>query len=247
MEFLKSFRTQSINDLLKFVNCAWFMKIFLSHISEYFLIKLLSICRTLWWRRSARRWWIGWWSRSRQRQILRIRINRRHDLSRHNRRCSRGDWGCGRCQSWCRYGADVGQAHFSIEVHVMVLQLIVQLIVELVHLVVLSQVLSDLGMAVLVVGHDDIARISRRHARFAVVLSRQITLPVLFILANVLNAERVSVVNQQRLALKTNKTSRKILLLIAWESSVVSSPRWLNINCSLPWIQRSPGRTVGND
>lgn len=53
----------------------------------------------------------------------------------------------------------------------MIVQLIVQLIVKLVHFVVLSQVLSDLGMAVFVVGHDYITSIGGGDACLAVVLS----------------------------------------------------------------------------
>lgn len=55
-------------------------------------------------------------------------------------------------------------------------------------------------MAVLVVGHDDVASVRGGHARLAVELARQVALPVLLVLADVLNAEGVPVVDQQRLA-----------------------------------------------
>lgn len=55
-------------------------------------------------------------------------------------------------------------------------------------------------MAVFVVGHDDVAGVRRGDARLAVVLARQVALPVLFVLADVLDAEGVAVVHQQRLA-----------------------------------------------
>lgn len=87
------------------------------------------------------------------------------------------------------------------------LELIVQLIVELVHLVVLSQVLSNLGVAVLVVGDDDVAGVGCGDASLAVVLARQVALPVLLVLSYVLNAERVAVVHQQRLALNRDRES----------------------------------------
>lgn len=84
----------------------------------------------------------------------------------------------------------------------MIVQLIVKLIMELVHLVILPQMLSNFSVAMLVVGDDNVTCISRRHSRFAIVLSRQIALPVFFVLANILNAERVSIMNQQWFALK---------------------------------------------
>lgn len=66
--------------------------------------------------------------------------------------------------------------------------------------VVLAQVLADLRVAVLVVGNDDLAGLGGGDARLAVELARQIALPVLFVLADVLDAERVAIVHQQRLA-----------------------------------------------
>lgn len=60
--------------------------------------------------------------------------------------------------------------------------------------------LPDLGVAVLVVRHDDIAGIGRGDPGLAVVLARQVALPVLLVLADVLDAERVPIVHQQRLA-----------------------------------------------
>lgn len=54
----------------------------------------------------------------------------------------------------------------------MVGELITQLVVQLVHLVVLSQVLSNLSMTVLVVRDDDIPGIGGCYASFAVVLPR---------------------------------------------------------------------------
>lgn len=65
--------------------------------------------------------------------------------------------------------------------------------------------LSNFRVAVLVVRYDDVARIGGGDACFAVVLSRQIALPVFFVLPNVLNAKRVTVVHQQRFAFKTNR------------------------------------------
>jgi hypothetical protein len=148
----------------------------LSAFEYFFRLKLLSIWGTLWWH-CWRRWWVRWRARSwrTHRQIFRIRINRWHTLSRHNRRCSRRNWGCGRCQSWrrCRDRTHVWQTHFSFsKVHVVIVQLIVQLIMEFVHFVVLSQMLSNLCVTVLVVRYDDVARICRRYTRFTVVLSR---------------------------------------------------------------------------
>lgn len=71
----------------------------------------------------------------------------------------------------------------------MIVQLIVKLIMKLVHLVILSQVLSDLSVAMFVVGYDDVTCISCRHSCLAVVFTRQIALPVFFVFANILNAE----------------------------------------------------------
>lgn len=67
------------------------------------------------------------------------------------------------------------------------------------HLVVLAEVLSDLRVAMLVVGHDYVARLGRRNTSLAIELSRQVALPVLLVLAHVLNAERVAVMDKQRL------------------------------------------------
>lgn len=60
--------------------------------------------------------------------------------------------------------------------------------------------LADFGVTMLVVGDNDLAVLGGRHSGLAVELTRQIALPVLLILAHVLNAERVSVVDQQRFA-----------------------------------------------
>lgn len=49
--------------------------------------------------------------------------------------------------------------------------------------------LADFCVAVLVVGDDNFAGICRCDASFAIVLSREIALPVLFVFADVLNAE----------------------------------------------------------
>lgn len=60
--------------------------------------------------------------------------------------------------------------------------------------------LPNLRVAVFVVGHDDVAGVGRRDPGLAVVLARQIALPVLFVLPDVLDAEGVTVVHQQGLA-----------------------------------------------
>jgi type IV secretory pathway TrbD component len=85
----------------------------------------------------------------------------------------------------------------------MIVELVVQLVLQALHLVVFSQVLANFGVAVLVIGDDDFTGIGRCHPRFAVVLSREIALPVLFILPNVLDAERITIVNQQRFSCKS--------------------------------------------
>lgn len=73
--------------------------------------------------------------------------------------------------------------------------------VQLLHrFVVLAQVLPDLRVAVLVVRDDNVAGVRGGDARLAVVLPRQVALPVLFVLPDVLDAERVAVVHEQRLA-----------------------------------------------
>lgn len=84
----------------------------------------------------------------------------------------------------------------------MIVQLIVQLIMELVHFVVLSQMLSNLGVTMFIVRDDDIARISCRHTCLAVVLSREIALPVFFVLSDVLDAKRKAVVYEKRFSFK---------------------------------------------
>lgn len=71
---------------------------------------------------------------------------------------------------------------------------------KLVHLVVLAQVLSNLSVAVLVVGHDDVTGVCGCDTRFAIKLSRQIALPVFLVLPDVLNSERKTIVHQQWLA-----------------------------------------------
>lgn len=60
--------------------------------------------------------------------------------------------------------------------------------------------LSDLCVTMLVVGHNYVARLRGGDTCFAVVLSRQVALPILLVLANVLDAEREPVVDEQRLA-----------------------------------------------
>lgn len=60
--------------------------------------------------------------------------------------------------------------------------------------------LPNLRVAVLVVRHDDVAGVGGRDPRLAVVLARQVALPVLLVLADVLDAKRVAVVHQQRFA-----------------------------------------------
>lgn len=66
-------------------------------------------------------------------------------------------------------------------------------------LVILLQVLPYFGVAMLVVGNNDFARVGRGDACLAIELSRQIALPIFLILAYVLDAERVSVMHQERL------------------------------------------------
>ena len=61
--------------------------------------------------------------------------------------------------------------------------------------VVFAQVLADFRVAVFVVGDDDLPLVGGRHASLAIIFSRQITLPVFFVLANVLDAEWVAVVD----------------------------------------------------
>lgn len=67
-------------------------------------------------------------------------------------------------------------------------------------LVVLAQVLSYFGVAMLVVGDNNLAVLGGRDTRLAVELARQIALPVLLVFAHVLNAEGVTVVDEQRFA-----------------------------------------------
>lgn len=69
-----------------------------------------------------------------------------------------------------------------------------------VHFIVLAQVLSDLRVAVLIIGYNNVSSLSCGHACLAVELSREIALPVLFVLADVLNAKGESVMDEQRLA-----------------------------------------------
>lgn len=64
--------------------------------------------------------------------------------------------------------------------------------------VFLTQMLPDFGVTVFVVRDDDLAGFGRCDARLAVELARKIALPVLFVLAYVLDAKRVAVVHQQR-------------------------------------------------
>lgn len=88
-------------------------------------------------------------------------------------------------------------------------ELIAQLIVQLVHLVVLPQVLANLRVAVLVVRDDDIAGVGGGDARLAVVLPRQIALPVALVLSHILDAKREAIVNEQRFACKCRKPIKK--------------------------------------
>lgn len=68
---------------------------------------------------------------------------------------------------------------------------------QLVHLVILPQVLSNFCVAMLIVRHDDFAAVSRCNSSLAIELSRKIALPIFLVLANVLNAEREAVVNEE--------------------------------------------------
>lgn len=63
--------------------------------------------------------------------------------------------------------------------------------------------LTYLGMAVFVVGNYNLARIRCGNPCLAIKFTRQIALPVFLILANVLNAERMTIVDQQRFATLT--------------------------------------------
>lgn len=75
------------------------------------------------------------------------------------------------------------------------------LLMLLLHLfVVLAQVLSNFSVTMLVIGDNDLAVFGRCDSRFAVEFARQITLPVLFIFAHVLDPERMAIVDKQRFA-----------------------------------------------
>lgn len=61
--------------------------------------------------------------------------------------------------------------------------------------VVLFQMLSYLCMAMLIICNNDFTSISGCDACFTIELSRQIALPIFFILANILDAKRMTIVH----------------------------------------------------
>lgn len=76
--------------------------------------------------------------------------------------------------------------------------------------------LADFRVAMLVVCHNYVAQLGGGDARLAVELARQIALPVLLVLAYVLDAERVAVVHQQWLApLAQHKLQLPVVPLLA--------------------------------
>lgn len=60
---------------------------------------------------------------------------------------------------------------------------------KFVHLVVLAQVLPNLGVAMVVVSHDYVTCICGRDSSLAVEFSGQIALPIFFIFSNVLDSK----------------------------------------------------------